>query len=177
MAQLRYDDAEALLKEVFAEAEADFAANLNPDVPEEIAAATDTLMVSNTQAYREVLIGCALARILDGEVDIRLPYVNQGPAAYNGRTLDERVVNPFLHSHEIPSSRGPFVSVFRRSVSFSAETREGVRDKAGFDALLSFIEHLRLSGQIVARSYLRFLLMHSSDYAMPPGSRHYTFND
>ena len=54
MAQLRYDDAEALLKEVFAEAEADFAANLNPDVPEEIAAATDTLMVSNTQAYREV---------------------------------------------------------------------------------------------------------------------------
>ena len=156
---IRYNDARALLEEVFGEAEADFAAGATPTAPDAVAVATERLMASNTQAYREVLIGCALARLLDPGIDIRLPYVNQGTAAYNGRTLDEQVINPFLHGHEIPSSRGPFLSVFRRSVSFTADTREGVRDKAGFDALLVCIDYLRAADTGMARAYLRFLLV------------------
>jgi len=48
------------------------------------------------------LIGCALARLHDDEIDITKPYMNQGDDAFNGRTLDERVVNPFLQENEIP---------------------------------------------------------------------------
>ncbi|CAH0313495.1 restriction endonuclease, SacI family [Roseomonas sp. CECT 9278] len=153
-----YKDAAALLAAIFMEAESDFAAATPPVVPDVLAAATERLLASNTQAYREVLIGCALARLSDDQIDVRLPYVNQGDAAYNGRTLDEQVVNPFLHEHEVPSSKGPFLSVFRRSVGFAPETREGLRDKLGFDALLVFLEHLRAADAATARMYLRFLL-------------------
>ncbi len=147
-----------MLAAVFLEAEADFAAGSPVAVPDVLSAATARLIASNTQAYREVLIGCALARLLDDHIDIRHPYVNQGENAYNGRTLDEQVVNPFLHEHEVPSSKGPFLSVFRRSVNFAPETREGLRDKLGFDALLAFVEHLRTADNATARAYLRFLL-------------------
>src|ERR1700733_8540199 len=156
--QIRYEDAAALLAAAFADAEADFASGTPPAVPDALATATARLLSSNTQAYREVLIGCALARLLDDQIDVRLPYVNQGDTAYNGRTLDEQVVNPFLHEHEVPSSKGPFLSVFRRSVGFASETREGLRDKLGFDALLVFLEHLRAADVATARNYLRFLL-------------------
>ena len=107
-------------------------------VPVDIARATEQLMRSATQAYREVLVGCCLARILESQIDIHLPYASQGENAYNGRYADETVVNPFLQSHEVPASRGPFLSVFRRSVKFAPEIRAGVRDKDGFDALLGF---------------------------------------
>jgi SacI restriction endonuclease len=174
---INYETAGALLDEIFAEAEAAFpkmpslstiirtiileenAGSAMVTPPGAVAIATDRLMSSRTQAYREVLIGCALARLLDPEINIRRPYANQGDAAYNGRTLDEQVINPFLHDHEIPSSRGPFLSVFRLSVSFNAETRDGVRDKAGFDALLICIEHLRAADAATARGYLLFLLV------------------
>jgi len=155
---INYNDAKALLAAAFAEAESDFAAGTPATVPDALAAATERLLASNTQAYREVLIGCALARLLDDQIDVRLPYVNQGDTAYNGRTLDEQVVNPFLHEHEVPSSKGPFLSVFRRSVGFASETREGLRDKLGFDALLMFLDHLRAANPDTARAYLRFLL-------------------
>jgi hypothetical protein len=153
-----YAEAKSILALIFSEAETDFAAGTPPDLPTELVEATDRLIASNTQAYREVLIGCALARLLDKEIDIRLPYVNQGDTAYNGRTLDEQVVNPFLHEHEVPSSKGPFLSVFRRSVGFAPETRDGLRDKGGFDALLTFLESLRTADPATARAYLRFLL-------------------
>ncbi len=153
-----YPAARTLLSTAFLGAEGDCASEVLPVVPDAIAAATQRLLSSNTQAYREVLIGCALARQLDSEIDIRLPYANQGETAYNGRTLDERVVNPFLNEHGIPCSRGPFLSVFRRSVAFVPETREGLRDKLGFDALLTLIEHLRDADPDTTRTCLRFLL-------------------
>ena len=128
-------------------------------VPVDIARATEQLMRSATQAYRDVLVGCCLARILDPQIDIHLPYASQGNNAYNGRTLDETVVNPFLQSHEVPASRGPFLSVFRRSVSFGPDTRAGVQDKIGLDALLGFIDALSLADATTAEAYLRHLLV------------------
>jgi hypothetical protein len=79
---IRYDATAALLAEVFAKAEADFAVGVAPVVPGELVAATERLMSSATQAYREVLIGCALARLVDRGIDVRLPYVNQGDPAF-----------------------------------------------------------------------------------------------
>ena len=58
--------------------------------------ALDIVFESKTQSYREVLLGCALVHIINPTVNIRLPYVKQGPTAFNGRTLDEQVINPFL---------------------------------------------------------------------------------
>lgn len=153
-----YDAARALLATAFGAAEAAFASGLGYPMHDDLARATERLMASPTQAYREVLLGCCVARILDASVDVRLPYVNQGDAAYNGRTLDESVVNPFLQSHEIPASRGPFLSVFRRSVSFTSDIRSGLRDKAGYDAMLVLIGQLAQRGEENAQTCLRGLL-------------------
>ena len=153
-----YTAAARLLEANFAAAEAAFASAVPPPTTPEMAAAVDQLMRSATQADREVLVGCCLARCLDPQIDVHLPYANQGDAAYNGRSLDEAVVNPFLQAHEIPASRGPFLSVFRRSVAFAAATRAGLRDKAGFDALLWFIDALADADPAAARGYLQYLL-------------------
>ncbi len=150
-----YQEASALLVGVFAEATAQYREGADADTSSPIA----RVMGSRTQAYREVLIGCCLARILDSRIDVRRPYVNQGDVAYNGRTLDEKVVNPFLQEHEIPSSRGPFLSVFRRSVTFTAETAAGLRDRAGFEAMLEFLDQVAAAEGLEARSYLRDLLV------------------
>jgi hypothetical protein len=74
------------------------------------------LFATNVRAYREALMGCAIARFQDRAINIRLPYINQGQNAFNGRTLDERAVNPFFQEHRVPSSRGPYLAAFRRSV-------------------------------------------------------------
>ena len=142
MPAIDYDNARSVLEEHFARAEGSALQGEGARVATEIVQAYDVLFASRTQAYREVLLGCILARLQDKDINIRLPYVNQGPDAYNGRTLDEKVVNPFLRSKKVPSSKGPFLSVFRRSVRFDQATRDGVRDKDAFDKLLCVIEAL-----------------------------------
>lgn len=160
-----YSAARTLLEETLAEVETAHFAGSIPLVAPEVSQAFDLVFASTTQAYREVLLGCVIARIQDKDIDIRLPYVNQGSSAYNGRTLDERVVNPFLHSRQIPSTRGPYLSVFRRSVKLDTTTREGQRDKAGYDAFLSLISYLEaLEGGEALHSFLssivyRFIIL------------------
>jgi len=102
----------------------------------------DAVFESRTQAYREVLLGCFLARIQNRAIDICKPYASQGERAFNGRSLDEKVVNPFLQDHRIPCTKGPYLSVFRRTVPFTEETRQGVRDKEGYDAFLEVLRHV-----------------------------------
>jgi len=137
--QIDYAAARKRLDKAFAEAEVDFGKEQIAQVSSGTETAADTLFESGTQAFREALVGCALARILDQGFDIRLPYVKQGDDAFNGRTLDERVVNPFLHEKEIPSSKGPYLSALRRNVSFVKETAKGLRDKAAYGAFLRFL--------------------------------------
>lgn len=120
-----------------------------------------TIFDTNVQAYRETLLGSALARLLDRTINIRLPYTALGPGAYSARTLDEKIVNPFLHHERIPASRGPFLSVFRRSVRFEANapTREGLRDKTGYDAFLQLLSVLEgMSSEEELRSFIAYLL-------------------
>lgn len=157
--QIDYPAAEAVLAETFALAEADFSSGARVHVPDELGAATSTLLNSDTQAFREALIGCALAHILDPRVDIRLPYMNQGDDAFNGRTLDERVVNPFLQAREIPCSKAPYLSALRRNISFFPDTEKGLRDKEAYRAMLVFIEHLRNTDEAGSRLFLRYLLV------------------
>lgn len=156
---LDYDKAGKLLRELFSQAEQAFLSGKIPEVPVALVQATDVLFVSSTQSYREVLVGCGLARILDSAVNLRHPYVNQGEDSFNGRTLDEKVVNPFLHDKLIPCSKGPYLASFRRNVKFTAETARGLRDKRGYDALLTILDTLEKSTTAEAKSFMRYLLV------------------
>lgn len=151
------EEARELLDNTFLQAEQNLLQGSMPKVSEQIRSACDVLFRSRTQAYREVVLGCVIARIQDKSIDIRLPYVDQGPDAFSGRSLDERVINPFLQEKRIPSSRGPYLSVFRRSVQFDPGIRPGLRDKTGYDAFLTVISYLESCSQ---DSELYILLRH-----------------
>lgn len=160
MPAINYDDAKTKLDYLFNKAEERFRENPEPVGSEDAISAAKALFASSVQSYREALLGCCLARIMDESIDIRLPYMNQGEGSYNGRTLDERVINPFLHSHEIPASKGPFLASFRRSVKFTPETGEGLRDGVGYKAMLDYIDMLRAATTVEAREELAILLLH-----------------
>jgi hypothetical protein len=100
-----YENAAGFLKKVFATAEQDLLRGASPEIPEDLKRPFEMMFRSATQAYREALTGCVIARLQDKCIDIRLPYMKHGANAYNGRTLDEKVVNPFLQGNRIPCSR------------------------------------------------------------------------
>ena len=156
--RIDYPVARTILEELFMETESAYADGSPPTTSEKVRAAIETIIGSKTQAYREVLVGCAIARILDTKIDIRKIYINQGEDAFNGRTLDEEVINPFLHDHEIPSSKGPYLSVFRRNVSLNESTGKGVRDKTGYAAMLDFIVELENADKPSTKMLLASLL-------------------
>ena len=139
MAEIDYDNARGLISACFVKAEHHILAGTRPGIAKKLAIAFDRIFQSSTQAYREVLIGCLIARTEDRTVDIRLPYVGLGENSFNGRDIDEKVVNPLLHEKRVPCSRGPYLSVFRRSVHFDQTIRSGLRDKEGYDAFLTIV--------------------------------------
>lgn len=124
-----------------------------------VAVACQRLFRSSTQAYREALLGCVLAKLLSAAIDVRKPYVSHGSDAFNARELDQRVVNPFLKQEQIPSLRsGPYLSTFRRSVQFIPSTRTGLQDKIGYDAFLQVLDYLDVSNPVESSRLLRHLL-------------------
>lgn len=156
---LVYDTARKELARVFRLAEADIADGTPPVVSGASAAACDEMFASKTQSIREALLGCALARHLDRHIDIQLPYMNLGNGAFNGRTLDESVVNPFLRAKHVPSSKGPYLASFRRSVSFNEETTKGLKDKTAYAAMLAYIGELKAAeSEEHVEGLLRYLL-------------------
>ncbi len=159
--KLNYDKARKLLEDTLDQIEQEFLQqSYQTSIKEEqVLREIATLFESNTQAYREVLLGCVIARLSDSSIDIAKPYVGQGHDSFNGRTLDELVINPFLHDNHIPSSKGPYLSVFRRSVQLDSSTRTGLRDKTGYDSLLFLINYLKtLKKLIEVSSFLRELM-------------------
>jgi hypothetical protein len=156
---LDYGAGDILLSQSFSDAESDFLNSVMPEVPGKLIPSFDMIFVSSTQAYREGLLGCTIARIQDRSINIRLPYVKHGPLAYNGRTLDERVVNPFLQKHRIPASRGPFLSAFRRGIEFDQSTTRGLKDIKGYLAFLELIGYLEYeASEDRLLEFLRYLL-------------------
>ena len=139
MSGLDYGMAGEFLRDCFQEA-----AGRLPEPAQELLqtrhTAFEAVFRSKTQSYREVLLGCAVARYLDPAVNIRHPYIKQGADAFNGRSLDEETINPFLRTKQIPCSRGPYLATFRRNVRLDASARDGLRDQAGYDAMLAIME-------------------------------------
>jgi hypothetical protein len=155
-----YEEAKRILLEEFRNAETDYLAGKPVAAPENIKNSTIKLFESRTQAFREVLVGCLLARIINPQINIRLVYVSQGENAFSGRSLDEKVVNPFLQSTSIPCSKGPYLSVLRRSIRLVPETASGLRDRKAYNALLEFLDYIEIADQNAARGCLRFLHYH-----------------
>lgn len=158
MSALDYEKAAKILAELFAEAETAFQTKSPPTVGTEIQESADRLFASSTQAYREVLLGCGLARMLKHSINIRHPYMKHGADAFNGRTLDENVVNPFLQEKTIPCSKAPYLSCFRRGVKFVPETIVGLKDKEGYKAFLVYIAALERANKTKVKSLLTYLL-------------------
>jgi len=156
MIALDYDNAGKLLEEFFPRAEHDCLNLSPPKVSAAITQACDVIFESRTQAYRETLLGCLLAKMLSA-ANIRQPYVDQSAQAFSGRTLDEKVINPFLQSKQVPCSKGPYLSVFRRSIRFDKSTRAGLRDKMGYDAFLRALTQIE---QEIDGAKLRQLLQY-----------------
>jgi hypothetical protein len=159
-----HENARSLLENAFAGAEQCFHRHIAPAWEKQHAERLDALFESRTQAFREVLIGCALAKATIPGVDVHLPYANMGDRAFNGRTLDEQVVNPFLQTKQLPCSRGPYLSVFRRSVRFTAATRSGLRDRETYDKFLKLVElvdggTVSCAKQVLVSLLYRFLLL------------------
>jgi hypothetical protein len=159
MPAIDYETARKLLETEFARLESDCLDGKNVRTPANRELDFDTIFQSRTQSYREVLLGCVLARLSDRNIDIHKPYVKLGKDTYNGRTLDEKVVNPFLHEKRIPSSRGPFLAVFRRSVKFGRATRGGMKDKEGYDSFVSLVDAIaQIDTDERLKEILRYLL-------------------
>jgi hypothetical protein len=155
-----YETALQLLNQTFVESEDDLLRLPTPEIPEDLRDPFDLIFSSATQAYREGLVGCAIARIQDRSINIRLPYIKQGRNAYNGRTLDEKVVNPFFQSRRVPCSRAPFLSTFRRGIQFDEGTTRGVRDIKGYRAFLELVGYLeRTEDDQALLHFLRYLLL------------------
>lgn len=159
MTQLDHEAAKDILEATFTYVEQQVSEGRIPIAGAKLAAAADVIFSSKTSAYRETLLGCILARLTDGSVNVRTPYANQAADAFSGRAPDERVVNPFLQSKRIPCSKGPYLSVFRRNVRFDRETRKGVMDKSAYDAFDSFLSGIEETrGDEVMRGVLAFAL-------------------
>jgi SacI restriction endonuclease len=157
--RIKPTDALALMSELFPLAEDDFREQAAIDIPAHIASSTGRLFSSDTQAYREALVGCAIARILNAEIDIRLPSTESGKNAFSGRSLADNAVTPFLRERAIPVSVSPYLSSLRGGAKFIKGGAPRIqRDPLGFEALVDIVDYLREINSDEARSYLRYLL-------------------
>jgi hypothetical protein len=157
--KVKPSDAVALLAEIFPLAEDDYREGAVVNIPAAAVAATERLFFSETQAYREALVGCTIAHILVPEIDIRLPATEHGGNAFSGRSLADKAVTPFLRDRAIPISASPYLSCLRGGARFVTGGAPRIqRDKEGFDALVSAVGYVRTLSAGATKAYLRYLL-------------------
>lgn len=151
---------ESLLSTAFEAAEEEHRTDApKSDFPSEITLATQRLFASATQAYRDALPSCVIARIVDDEIDIRLPATEYGANAFSGRSLSENVVTPFLRARGVPTSATPFLSALRGGAKFIEGGAPRIqRDKDGFDAIVKIVTYLVENNADIAKLYLRYLM-------------------
>lgn len=166
----------SLLKELFNDVETKFKW-IRHTIPQNLNEILNILFNSQTQSYREALLGCGIAKCIDQNIDIRLPYTGQGSNSFNGRTLDEKIINPFLQENNIPCSKGPYLATFRRNVKFTIETIQGLRDKNGYNAFLNYLSEFENATPDQLKNLIKYILIkflelrESSDIALLKISR------
>jgi hypothetical protein len=158
-AQEVLDSAAALLDQAFNDALSDHHSGAPVGkIPKAIQDATEALFKTSTASWREILIGVALLRALDPDVDIHLPRKDQG-SVVTGRTITERIVTPFMAAQRVPVLKNPYLSVGRGDLRFEkgGESRK-YRDPEAFETLVEIVTYLRTPDQKRAQEYLRYLL-------------------
>lgn len=157
--QKMLESAAVVLNQTFNEALGDHHSSTSvANIPKAIHSATEGLFQTSTASWREVLIGVALLRALDPDVDIHLPRKDQG-SVITGRTITEKVVTPFMDAQRVPVLRSPYLSVGRGDLRFEkgGESRK-YRDPEAFETLVEIVTYLRVPNQTRAQDYLRYLL-------------------
>jgi hypothetical protein len=155
---LTLESADALLRETFDVALADYEADTGVTVPPEVEADTERLFESATATFREILIGQALLRAVDADAEIHLVRKDQG-STVTGRTITEQIVTPYMQAQSVPVLKNPFLSAGRGALRLEpgGESRT-YRDKEAFNRLVSVITYLRAPDREAAKGYLRYLL-------------------
>lgn len=148
--QLDFDVAKQHLADALGVAESAFESASPPDVPSRFSEPCGAVFNSTSGSYREVLAGLCLTKLQSPDVNLTKPYVAQGADAFNARALDTEVVNPFLHKNRFPAGKSPYLAVFRRQFRFLPESREQLRDKEGYDALLRCLSYLQTVNDVTA---------------------------
>lgn len=157
--QIKPETATALLAEAFPLAEDDYREDVPITIPAQIVAHTERLFSSVTQAYREALVGCAIARVLDPLIDVRLPATEHGENSFSGRSLADYVVTPFFRDKAIPVSASPYLSSLRGGARFVQGGQPRIqRDQPGYDALVEVVGYLKDLQTNDAKAFLRYLL-------------------
>jgi SacI restriction endonuclease len=157
--QIAAVDATRLLDEVFTLAEDDHREGKPINLPNEAVTAIERLFRSDTQAYREALIGCAVARTLNPKIDIRHPATDTDINSFSGRSLADQVITPFMRERAVPISASPYLSSLRGGARFIPGGEPRIqRDQYGFDALVEAVEFLRDLDEVAAKNFLRQLL-------------------
>jgi hypothetical protein len=60
---------------------------------------------SANRAGARLLLACALAKVVNPQVDIRKPYTEIGGSdSYSGRIYDETYIGPFINNHDLPAN-------------------------------------------------------------------------
>jgi hypothetical protein len=138
-----YDRARGILESAFATVEAGFiSGEPAPVIQEDLRGACEALFRSSTQSHREVLLGCLVAKILDRSINVRMPYVKQGPSSISLRIFSEKVTNAFLQQKRVPSSIQPYLAVFRRGWQFTEDYPASVKDEVAYKGLLLCISYI-----------------------------------
>lgn len=152
-------NARKLLEDSLSQAEEDQRNDAIVGLPEKVVSATNQIFASKTQAFREGLVGCAVAHILDPKIDIRYPATKYGDNSFSGRAVSETIIAPFLRAKRIPISVSPYLSALRGGAQFVKDKppRE-LRDKAGWEALVDLVDYLKDLDEPSSRKYLTYLL-------------------
>ena len=151
--------ARSILADAFSNAQAAWLSGVPASITSQLSDLTERLFSSATQAYREALVGCAVVRCLNDQINIRHPATDTSKDAFSGRTLSEQVVAPFLQAEAVPISKSPYLSSLRGGARFEPGGAPRIqRDPKGFDALVSIVNSIATGNQAQARVYLEFLL-------------------
>jgi hypothetical protein len=85
--------------------------------------------------------------------------VDQGPNAVSLRTFDEKVINPFLKDSQIPSSKGPYLAMFRRGYEFTREYKAKPKDPRANAAFLDCMDRLESMTKLTElQVFLQYML-------------------
>lgn len=153
------NEAREFLQEALDAAETAYQSGAPPSVSDDLAADIERLFTSSTQAYREALVGCVIARHVDGRINIRHPATETSDDAFSGRSLADQIVTPYLQDRGFPVSRSPYLSCLRGGARFEPNRAPRIqRDAGGFAALVSAVEHVAEAPPEEAIKCLIFLL-------------------